>query len=119
MARIPEFAEIVQRMLVIHEKKNHDYASDENPFSNFELSALIANHFYGIHTSFAALIGTKLGRLAELLKPGKVPKNESVEDTLDDLATYAVLWGALYRRLISEAEKWRTTFRGKEIHTQR
>jgi hypothetical protein len=45
---------------------------------------------------FAALIGVKLARLQELTQPGRVPNNESVQDTRRDLANYALIWASYY-----------------------
>jgi hypothetical protein len=41
---------------------------------------------------FVARMGEKLYRLANLENDGKVPKNESVEDTEIDLIVIMVLW---------------------------
>jgi len=89
----PKFDAHLQRMREIHNAKNDDYASDDNPFSNFELSARVAN--CSIDTVFRVLIGVKLARLDELLK-GKTPKHESIDDSLLDLSVYSSLW-ASYR----------------------
>ena len=92
--RIPEFIQLLEASKEIHLRKNQDYASEENPFSNFERSALIASWFDDrVDKSFAILVGTKLARLAELLN-GKTPKNESIYDTFLDLGTYCFLWGS-------------------------
>lgn len=101
--RIPEFQAILTNMQKIHEVKNHDYASDDNSFSNFEFSAFIGSAFQDVHISFAVLIGTKLARLAELLN-GKTPKNESIADTFTDLAVYAVLWQCYWLRIQQRAD---------------
>lgn len=90
----PEFYKLLEDMAAIHNKKSHDYAMESNPFSNFERAGLIASWFtHPVEIAFAALIGVKLARLAELSN-GKTPNNESVADTQLDLATYAALWGA-------------------------
>ncbi len=88
-----EFEPILKRMLEIHERKGHDYAQEENPYSNFERAAGLAGWFSDpVDKVFATLLGIKLARLAELLGQGKEPKNESVDDTQLDFDTYAVLW---------------------------
>lgn len=93
MARNPIFDAHLERMARIHDAKNSDYADDGNPYSNFELSALIAG--CSVDTVFRVLIGVKLARLDELLK-GKTPKHESLDDSLLDLSVYSALW-ASYR----------------------
>ena len=68
--------------------KAHDYAKDENVFSNFEFAADVAG--VSVEQEFAVMIATKVARLRELLG-GKVPNHESIDDTLLDLANYAAL----------------------------
>lgn len=92
--RNPKFDAHLERMRVVHEAKNSDYASDDNPYSNFELAAAVAG--CAPDTVFRVLIGVKLARLDELLK-GKTPNHESIDDSLLDLSVYAALW-ASYRR---------------------
>lgn len=91
---VPEFIKLLNDSKEVHLKKRHDYALEDNPFSNFERSAIIMSWFNDpVDKSFANLVGTKLARLAEL-RNGKSPKNESIYDTLLDLGTYCFLWGA-------------------------
>ncbi|MDD5218993.1 MAG: hypothetical protein PHV11_00295 [Candidatus Bipolaricaulis sp.] len=80
-------------------KKGNDYSTKDDRFSNFNFSALIIdtaveNQVAGPPLAFLSLISTKLARLIELCGSGKVPQNEAIEDTLLDLANYALLWGA-------------------------
>ena len=93
MARNPAFDAHLEKMKDVHDTKNHDYAADGNPYSNFMLSATLAG--CSVDTVFRVLIGVKLARLDELLK-GKTPKHESVADSLLDLSVYSSLW-ASYR----------------------
>lgn len=96
--RIPEFIQLLDDSRAIHLKKNQDYAQENNPFSNFERSAIIMSWFDDpVDKAFVNLIGTKLARLAEL-RNGKTAKNESIYDTLLDLGTYCFLWGAYIMR---------------------
>jgi hypothetical protein len=99
MTRIPEFHAILIKMAEIHKKKNEDYASTDNPFSNFERSAELISWFEdSTDKAFVGLIGVKLARLAELLQSGKTPVNESIDDSFLDLATYCALWGSYRKR---------------------
>jgi len=83
-------------MDAVHVKKNHDYAQEGNPFSNFERAAVIVSWFKNdIDKVFACLIGVKLARLAEL-RNGKTPNNESIRDNGIDLTNYAGLWQAYW-----------------------
>lgn len=91
----PRFDAQLERMAEIHNRKSHDYARDDNAFSNFEYAALVAQPFTDpVDRVFATMIGIKLARLAELTAAGKEPQNESLRDTFDDLATYAALWAS-------------------------
>lgn len=93
-SRNPIHSEILDKCKELHEKKSHDYAQDDNPFSNFEYAAKVADIFTDpVDKVFATLIGVKLARLAELRK-GKEPKNESIEDTCIDFVNYAAIWGS-------------------------
>lgn len=97
MATNPKFHNLLVSMKAMHDRKNEDYATAGNPYSNFEFSGQLAAMFRNpADISFATLIGVKLARLGELMGKGKTPKNESVQDTLLDLAVYAALWASYY-----------------------
>jgi hypothetical protein len=95
--RNPVFGAFLAEMSSLHEAKNHDYANDGNPYSNFEQAAEVAAGFSGVDAVFAVLIGVKLARLRELTAAGKTPNNESIADTRKDLAMYAALWATYHR----------------------
>lgn len=103
MSRIPDFIESLKRMEDIHIKKNEDYASNNNPFSNFDVSeyglTLFKNPRDG---AFAWPIFTKLARLAVLLNNNRIPNNESIEDSFIDIANYVLLWKADYVRRLAK-----------------
>jgi hypothetical protein len=102
----PEFYKLLERMADIHDKKSHDYAMASNPFSNFERAGEIASWFkHPVDIAFGALIGVKLARMAELTAGGKIPNNESLDDTQLDLATYAGLWAAWRKSQIKVCSK--------------
>lgn len=80
-------------------RKGHDYAADDNLFSNFEftgyvLDIAVRRGIRGRDLSCLCLMMTKIARLLELLG-GKEPNNESIEDTALDLANYAILLAAM------------------------
>lgn len=85
----PRFNKLLDRMQQIHDKKNKDYAEDNNPYSNFEFSA--GGSKVNLYQVYFVLITTKMARLHELLGKQKVAQNESVDDTLLDLAVYSAL----------------------------
>lgn len=94
MAANPKFTAFLQKMQEMHNKKNADYASGGNPYSNFEEAAAAAG--CSVDTVFAVMIGIKIARLKELLNTGKTPNNESVQDSRLDLAVYAALWASYH-----------------------
>ena len=69
--------------------KQHDYASDKNPYLNFERTASI------LETTPELVIchnlAQKVSRLNNLLSTGKKPKNEAVSDSVNDLIGYSIL----------------------------
>jgi hypothetical protein len=87
---LESFAGITKEMLELTTKKNNDYASDDDPFRNFrafeELGILVR-------------LSDKFSRLRTALYDRKdmAVSDETVEDTILDLATYAVLL-LCYRR---------------------
>lgn len=90
---IPEFVETLKKMDEIHRSKNADYSTDSNRMINFDISSDLTRRFVDSRDQvFAALIGTKLGRLSSLLNREDKPNNESIEDTLIDCANYMILW---------------------------
>ena len=86
------FQAITVRMFETARKKNHDYTGDdEDPFSNFD-----AVEKFGIcsaETGLLVRMMDKYKRIVGLMKPGvtALVEDESIDDTLLDLANYAVL----------------------------
>lgn len=95
----PIFYGILEEMADIHDKKSHDYASNDNPYGNYHFAGQLACLF--AHSpndaGFVGRIAEKLYRLSNLEKSGKTPQNESVEDTERDIATITALWIASRR----------------------
>jgi len=71
-------------------KKSADYASEENPFRNFEGSLAV-----GVPVDRAILVRMmdKIARISNLLTAEAAVKDEKIEDTLQDLCNYS---GILY-----------------------
>ena len=90
----PKYHAVIDRITALHDRKSHDYAQVGNPYSNFEYAATVASRFHDpVDRVFATMIGIKLARIAEL-KSGKIPNNESLRDSYDDLANYSALWAS-------------------------
>jgi hypothetical protein len=77
-----------RKCIKICRAKNARYAGSKDPFRNFRMGGQ-----YGI----AIRMGDKVSRLTTLLEPGNVADvgDESIDDTCNDLANYAMLLVAL------------------------
>jgi hypothetical protein len=82
------FADMVKRMQDILFKKGNDYANTDR-LSNFKLAGAISGGTP--ETNCLNLIATKVARLGVLLNSKGKPNNESIGDSIIDLANYAVL----------------------------
>ena len=82
------FAAMVAKMEATLFKKGNDYANTDR-LSNFKLAGAIAGG--SAETNCLNMIATKVARLGVLLNSSGQPNNESIEDSILDLANYAVL----------------------------
>ena len=89
-----EFEGILLEMSSLHKKKNQDYGSDEDPFANVR-----ASQEFGIPAWLGSIIraNDKMTRLKTFAQK-RTLANETVEDSLLDLANYAVIALVLYRQ---------------------
>jgi hypothetical protein len=85
--RNPAFIALLDEIRALHDAKNSDYASDSDPLSNFRRSEA-----FGVPAFKGALVrlSDKWSRI-EQLTSGKVPKNESLRDSLIDSAVYSLI----------------------------
>ena len=105
MSNIPDFDESVKKMIELREKKGQDYATDSNPFSNFDVTEFGISLFNNERDkTFVWPIFTKLARLASLLNSNRIPNNESIDDSLIDIANYVLLWKADIKRRAKKPE---------------
>ncbi len=92
--KFKQFDSIVNEMKKIHHAKNHDYSGKDY------LSNLIACERTGLPAWKGTVVRLqdKMSRLENFTKKGKLKvKDESVEDTLKDMAVYSILCLILYR----------------------
>lgn len=82
------FEAFVQKQREVLLRKGNDYSANENRLSNFWLAGAICQ--LSPEQNCLSLIATKVARLGVLLG-GKTPNNESIQDSVLDLANYAVL----------------------------
>lgn len=89
----PRFYEILAELTILHSNKNQNYASDQDPLSNFKECEKL-----GVPAWKGCLLRMldKVSRLTELAKGKPDLVGESFEDTLRDLAVYSVLCQILY-----------------------
>ena len=82
------FDEYVKRMRDVLLNKGDDYANVDR-LSNFKMAGQIAGG--NAQLNCLNLIATKVARLGVLLNSKDKPKNESINDSIMDLANYALL----------------------------
>jgi len=80
--------EMVAKMQNTLLSKGDDYANIDR-LSNFKLAGNISG--LNAKLNCLSLISTKVARLGVLLNSNSTPKNESIRDSILDLANYAVL----------------------------
>jgi hypothetical protein len=85
--RNPKFHALIAEIVALHESKNHDYASDADPLSNFRRSSSVGVEPY---RGIVVRMTDKWSRIEQLMS-GKSPKNESLRDSLIDNAVYSLL----------------------------
>lgn len=84
----PRFYELLEEMRETHNRKNHDYATDTDPLSNLRLCET-----FGVEAWLGTLVrmADKWSRITELSKKEAMVADESIKDTLIDLANYSLL----------------------------
>lgn len=86
--QVKHFEIITNQMKEILLQKGNDYANTDR-LSNFKLAGTICG--LSAEINCLSLIATKVARLGVLLNSDKAPDNESINDSVIDLANYAVL----------------------------
>jgi hypothetical protein len=86
--------EITETAFSIMERKNKDYASEDDPYLNFR-----AAENFGIHPVKGIVLRTsdKLARISNFVDNGNL-QNESVYDSILDIINYAVLMYGLIKQ---------------------
>jgi hypothetical protein len=87
----------LESMRQILASKRHDYAEDDDILANFRISGWLMEMgkqagLCGEDLTFLDKLGTKLARMIALRGGDKIPNNESITDTLVDMANYCLLW---------------------------
>jgi hypothetical protein len=87
------FASVAQELIALHDKKGADYGIDSDEYHNIRQSELL-----GIPAWLGAVTrgNDKMVRIQAFAVKGKL-ENESMENSLQDLATYAIISLVLWR----------------------
>ena len=88
------FHDLLKTIAELHDKKQHDYDADEDIFANFRLSELS-----GVPAWQGSVIrmGDKYSRISNFIKKGEFKfKEESIKDTLMDMAVYSLITMILF-----------------------
>ena len=90
----PRFHELVQQMSELHSKKNHDYSGEKDPLNNLrEVEGMGIPAWVGV----GVRISDKYTRMKNFIKNRKFEfKEESLKDTMMDMAVYALLYIVLF-----------------------
>lgn len=89
----PKFHALLKQIGDLHDKKQRDYGSNTDPFANVR-----ASEKFGVKPWIGALVrlNDKVHRLAQFAQRGTLA-NESAEDSMLDVAVYALIALILYR----------------------
>lgn len=95
---LEEFEKMCAVMLEVTRAKNIDYAGgNNNAFTNFEQIAHLTNGKISVEMGILVRMTDKMSRITNLLSNEAQVKEESLDDTLKDLAVYATIL-RIYRR---------------------
>ena len=86
---LPGFRDTLETMLEIAIAKNADYAGEKGAFHNFETVENLG--ITGTAQGILVRMTDKLCRIANLVEAEARVKDESIEDTLIDLANYSII----------------------------
>lgn len=82
------FERMINKMAEVMMSKGDDYANTDR-LSNFKTAGAIVG--VSPEVNCLSLIATKVARLGVLLNSKETPNNESIRDSVLDLANYAIL----------------------------
>ena len=111
MARNREFDDALDELKMLHDAKNHDYATAENPYKNLEgVERIGIEAWRGI----VIRLMDKFERVQQYCVNGELAiKSEGMEDTFKDIAIYSTLAMILFRREQERQQELTELERGK------
>lgn len=91
--RMAEFDAVLAELREMHHRKNQDYGRDADPYANVR-----ASEDFGMPGWVGGMVraNDKMRRIQKAASGGEL-KNESLEDSLIDLAVYSVISLILFR----------------------
>lgn len=89
---LKRLAELYDNNIKISTAKNSDYAGSNDAFKNFTLVETLTNGNVSTEMGIVTRMTDKLQRITNIIQSGTVSvKDESVLDTLSDLANYSMI----------------------------
>ena len=111
MGRNKEFDDALDELKMLHDAKNHDYATEENPYKNLEgVTRIGIEPWRGI----VIRLMDKFERVEQFCRSGEFAiKSESLEDSFKDIAIYSTLAMILFRKDQEKQQELTELERGK------
>ena len=104
MARNKEFDDALDELKMLHDAKNSDYSTVENPYKNLQAVERIGIEAW---RGIVIRLMDKFSRLEEYWVKGELAiKSEGIEDTFKDIANYSILAMILFRKEQKQAESY-------------
>lgn len=88
---LKKFFEKVEKIKKVTEEKNKDYANDGDAFQNFRQIEFLTDNKITLEEGVLVRMTDKMSRISNLLYKSNDVKDESITDTLDDLAVYSLI----------------------------
>ncbi len=111
MSRNREFDDALDELKMLHDCKNHDYATADNPYKNLEgVERIGIEAWRGI----VIRLMDKFERVQQYCVNGDLKiKSEGIEDTFKDIAVYSTLAMILFRKDQDKQQELTELERGK------
>lgn len=105
-----EFNDILDDVKELHQRKNYQYASDENTLGNFERSGELCKKFYkneGIAPLIQSMVfmSKQIDAVYHMVGNDKKNTIESLEDKFKDIIAYSALCIMLVRKYLNPYRK--------------